>query len=45
MATGIQVVMDCADPARLAQFWATALGYQLEAPPDGYASWPEALAA
>jgi hypothetical protein len=33
--------MDCADPAALARFWASALGYVLEDPPDGYVSWPE----
>lgn len=43
MATPIQVVFDCADPDRLAQFWAEALGYQLQPPPDGYASWQDLL--
>ena len=28
MATGVQVVIDCADPARQAEFWAAALGYE-----------------
>ena len=41
MATGIQIVFDCADPARLAQFWAEVLGYHLAEPPPGYASWQE----
>jgi hypothetical protein len=45
MATPIQVVFDCADPARLAQFWATALSYKVQDPPEGYTSWPEFLAA
>jgi len=45
MAIGIQVVIDCADPARLAEFWASALGYTLQEPPAGYASWPEFLKA
>jgi catechol 2,3-dioxygenase-like lactoylglutathione lyase family enzyme len=45
MATTIQVVFDCADPNRLARFWATALGYRLQDPPDGYGSWPEFLTA
>jgi Glyoxalase-like domain len=45
MATPIQVVFDCADPARLSRFWATALGYKLQDPPEGYPSWPEFLAA
>ena len=39
MATRMQVTIDCADPGRLAHFWATALGYQLEQPPDGFPSW------
>jgi catechol 2,3-dioxygenase-like lactoylglutathione lyase family enzyme len=41
MATRMQVTIDCADPGRLAKFWATALGYRLEEPPDGFASWQE----
>ena len=45
MAIPIQVTFDCADPDRLASFWATALGYKLQDPPDGYASWPAFLAA
>jgi Glyoxalase-like domain len=39
MATSVQVVFDCADPDGLARFWAEALGYKLEDPPAGYASW------
>ncbi len=45
MATPIQVTFDCADPDRLATFWATALGYRKQEPPEGYASWPAFLAA
>jgi hypothetical protein len=37
----MQVTIDCADPGRLARFWATALGYRLEEPPDGFASWQD----
>jgi hypothetical protein len=37
----MQVTIDCADPGRLARFWATALGYRLEEPPDGFATWQE----
>jgi catechol 2,3-dioxygenase-like lactoylglutathione lyase family enzyme len=44
MAHGIQVTFDCADPARLAAFWASALGYELQRPPEGYDSWPAFLA-
>ena len=41
----LQVTIDCADPASLAPFWAEALGYELQGPPDGFDSWPTALAA
>ena len=41
----IQVTFDCADPGALATFWAEALGYQLESPPPGFATWDEALDA
>jgi catechol 2,3-dioxygenase-like lactoylglutathione lyase family enzyme len=34
-----QLVIDCADPEPLAHFWAAALGYELESPPDGFTSW------
>lgn len=43
MATRVQVVIDCADPDRLATFWASALGYKLQDPPDGFGSWEEFL--
>lgn len=39
-----QLTLDCADPQRLAQFWAAALGY-VEQVPAGFRSWPAALAA
>ncbi|HEX2357416.1 MAG TPA: VOC family protein [Micromonosporaceae bacterium] len=39
MATRVQVTVDCADPERMVRFWATALGYQPEPPPEGYADW------
>jgi hypothetical protein len=39
MAHPIQVVFACADPARLAEFWAAALGYIAQPPPDGFDSW------
>jgi predicted enzyme related to lactoylglutathione lyase len=29
MATQVAIVLDCADPDRLADFWAAALGYDL----------------
>lgn len=40
----VQVTFDCADPAALAAFWAAALGYQVQPPPDGHDSWETALA-
>jgi len=36
-----QLVIDCADPGPLARFWAAALGYQLEPPPAGFATWDD----
>jgi hypothetical protein len=45
MATGIQVVFDAANPDKIAHFWAEALGYIIQPPPDGYASWEQFLAA
>ena len=45
MAIPIQVTFDCADPARLESFWAEALGYKLQDPPEGYTSWPDFLTA
>ena len=39
MAVSFQLVIDCADPEPLARFWAAALGYELEPPPEGFASW------
>jgi hypothetical protein len=45
VATQFQVVFDCADPDRLATFWATALGYKKQDPPEGFASWQAYLEA
>jgi len=36
-----QVTFDCADPERVARFWCEVLGYQVPAPPKGFASWTE----
>ncbi|MEV6205246.1 VOC family protein [Streptomyces sp. NPDC051771] len=38
-ALTLQLTIDCADPARLMPFWAEALRYVPEPPPEGYASW------
>jgi len=43
MATEVQVVIDCADPAALALFWAEALGYVVQPPPRGFESWQDWL--
>ena len=45
MVRDVQITFDAADPARLAAFWAEALGYRLQDPPAGFASWDAALAA
>ncbi len=44
----VQVVIDCADPAALAEFWAAALGergYALPSPPGDVEDWPAFLAS
>ena len=45
MSRDVQFTFDCADPAVMATFWAEALGYQLQAPPEGFESWEQALEA
>lgn len=45
MSTRVQVVFDCADPDRVARFWAEALGYRLQDPPQGFATWEDFLRA
>jgi hypothetical protein len=39
MGTRVQVVFDCADPARQAAFWAEALQYITPAPPPPHETW------
>ncbi|MDQ3854800.1 MAG: VOC family protein [Chloroflexota bacterium] len=43
MATTFQVTFDCADPNRVASFWAEVLGYKLQDPPGGYDTWEDWL--
>ena len=43
MSVRVQVTFDCADPDRLARFWATALGYRMQDPPHGFATWEDFL--
>ena len=45
MKPSFQVTFDCADPARLSAFWASVLGYKLQDPPEGHATWEEFLSA
>ncbi|WP_029287425.1 VOC family protein [Cellulomonas sp. HZM] len=45
MAFGIQITFDAASPPTLGAFWASALGYVEDSPPDGFATWDEALDA
>lgn len=45
MARVFQVTMDCAQPVVVGEFWAEVLGYQLEPPPEGFDTWPDALTA
>ncbi|WP_405801637.1 VOC family protein [Streptomyces sp. NBC_01506] len=44
MATNWSLTIDCAQPAKLAEFWALALGYVEPPPPTGYATWEAWLA-
>ncbi len=37
----MQVTFDADDPVALARFWATALGYTEQPPPDGMDSWDD----
>ena len=39
MYAKIQVVFDAAEPEKLAEFWALALDYVFEPPPEGYETW------
>lgn len=39
MPYSIQVVFACHDPAQLAEFWAGALGYVVQPPPEGFDTW------
>jgi hypothetical protein len=41
MAAGFTLVIDSAHPDQLSRFWAAALGYVIEPPSAGSASWGE----
>ena len=45
MSTSVQIVFDTANPDLEARFWAEALGYRLQPPPDGFDSWAAFLRA
>lgn len=36
---GFQVTFDCAEPGKLAAFWAETLHYKPADPPEGFVSW------
>jgi hypothetical protein len=38
-SVGFQITVDSLDPVAQARFWAPLLGYQLQPPPAGFASW------
>lgn len=40
-----QVTFDASDPARLAEFWISTLGYIIQPPPPEFASWDDWAAA
>lgn len=40
-AREVQITFDCADPRALSLFWNEVLGYELPAPPPGFASWDD----
>ena len=39
MDVTLQLTIDCSDPRTMVAFWAEALGYVPEPPPDGHATW------
>ena len=41
MAHSFQVTFDSRDPDTHAAFWAEALGYEVQPPPPGFASWED----
>jgi len=44
-ATTVQLTIDCADPQAQAQFWAQALHYVGQPPPQGHQTWASWLAS
>ena len=44
-AREVQITFDAHDPGAQAEFWAAALHYVLQPPPEGFATWDAALDA
>ncbi|MFT4189506.1 MAG: VOC family protein [Aeromicrobium sp.] len=45
MSREVQITFDAARPGALSEFWAEALGYVVQPPPEPFGSWAEALTA
>jgi len=41
MPVSYQLVIDCADADKLAHFWAAALQYVVQPPPEGFETWDD----
>ena len=41
MTHSIQIVIACEDPAALSRFWAAALDYIVQPPPEGFETWDQ----
>ena len=41
MAHQLQIVIACADPDRMTEFWAAALDYVPQPPPEGFETWEQ----
>ena len=41
MSLEFGVTFDCAHAGNLAEFWAAALGYEMQPPPPGFESWED----
>lgn len=41
MSARFQITFDAHDPRSQAEFWAAALGYVVQPPPDGYDTWDD----
>ena len=41
MSRSVTITFDAADPPALAEFWAKAMGYELQPPPPGFETWDD----